>query len=61
VLSFLLLGFSGSKVFSTGRAISAGDKPEYLWYQVGLFAVTLVFSILTFVKLGTALRRDKLA
>jgi hypothetical protein len=58
VLSFFLLCFGGSKAFSTGRAISAGDKPEYLWFQVILFAVTMVFSIFTFIKLGTALRRS---
>ncbi len=61
VLNFLLLSFCGYKAFSIARQVSDGTLADYKWYQATLFAVAFVFSVLTFIKLGTSLRRDKLA
>ena len=60
-VNFLLLSYSGHTAFKTAKGVSSGELDGYLWYKAALFGVVLLLSVFTFIKLGTALRRDKLA
>lgn len=61
VLSFVLLAYTGMTAFKTARGVSSGDLEGHLWYKAALFAITAVFSISTFLRIGLALRRGKSA
>ena len=61
VLSFVLFAYTAVTAFKTARGVSSGDLEEHLWYKAALFAITAVFSISTFLRIGLAMRRGKLA
>ena len=60
-LAFMLLSFCGYKAFSIARGVAGDTLADHKWYQATLFGIAFFFSVLTFIKLGTALRRDNLA
>ena len=57
ILSFVLFAYTALTAFKTARGVSAGDLDGHLWYKAALFAITALFSISTFLRLGVILRR----
>ena len=61
VLSFALLSYCGMTAFKTARGVSSGELEGHLWYKAVLFAITAVFSISAFLRVGLIMRRGRTA
>ena len=60
-LQVVLLAYTGMTAFKTARGVSSGDIEGHLWYKATLFAITAIFSISAFLRMGLLLRRGKSA